>query len=52
MKKLLIYFLLISLTIQAQNESINIDKVYSKQINRLAKSKIIKSSFDYIFDLE
>jgi len=40
------------MTIQAQNDSPKVDKAYSKQINRLAKSKIIKSGFDYIFELE
>ena len=52
MKKLFIFLLLISFSIKAQNDSPKIDKVYSKQIKRLTKTKIIKSSFDYIFDLE
>tara|TARA_B110000444_G_C18851242_1_gene605788 strand:+ start:1683 stop:2966 length:1284 start_codon:yes stop_codon:yes gene_type:complete len=52
MKKFLIFIFLISLYTNAQNDSPKIDKVYSKQINRLAKTKIIESSFDYIFNLE
>jgi len=52
MKKILIFILLISLNIKAQNDSPIINKVYSKEISQLAKSKKIKSSFDYIFELE
>tara|TARA_B100000780_G_scaffold57161_1_gene36279 strand:+ start:3895 stop:5178 length:1284 start_codon:yes stop_codon:yes gene_type:complete len=52
MKKFLILIFLISFSIEAQNDSPRIDKVYSKQINRLAKTKLIKSSFNYIYDLE
>jgi acetylornithine deacetylase/succinyl-diaminopimelate desuccinylase-like protein len=52
MKKLLIFLLLISFSTRAQIDSPKVDKVYSKQINRLAKTKIIKSSFDYILELE
>jgi acetylornithine deacetylase/succinyl-diaminopimelate desuccinylase-like protein len=52
MKKLLIFIFLISLYVKAQNDSPKISDVYSKEIKRLARTKIIKSSFDYIFDLE
>ncbi|MBN09806.1 MAG: peptidase M20 [Flavobacteriaceae bacterium] len=50
MKKFLL--LLISITIQAQNNIPLVEKAYSKEIKRLARSKIIKSSFDYIVELE
>jgi acetylornithine deacetylase/succinyl-diaminopimelate desuccinylase-like protein len=52
MKISFLFLLLLSITIQAQNDSPKITKLYSKQINQLVKSKEIKSSFDYISELE
>tara|TARA_B100000780_G_scaffold204933_1_gene145587 strand:- start:3444 stop:4727 length:1284 start_codon:yes stop_codon:yes gene_type:complete len=52
MKNLFLFLILFSITIQAQNDSLKIDKLYSKQISQLVGSKNIKSSFDYIYELE